>query len=56
MRYLTALTLGRGFEYHLRHECLCAFILCLFCVWVATLRWTVPPSNESYQLHIGLRN
>jgi hypothetical protein len=28
----------------------------LFCVYVAALRWTDPPSKESYRLCIGLRN
>jgi hypothetical protein len=40
-----------GFESHLRHECLCAFILfVLSCVQVAALRRADPPSKESYRL------
>jgi hypothetical protein len=48
----------RGFESHSRHGCLFAFILCLCCsvCRLTTLRWAGPPSKESYQLCIGLRN
>jgi hypothetical protein len=41
----------RGFESHLGHGCLCAFILfVLLCMQVAALRWADPPSKESYRL------
>jgi hypothetical protein len=47
----------RGFEFHSRHGCLCAFILCLFsCVEVAALRRADPQSKEFYRLCIGSRN
>jgi hypothetical protein len=42
---------NRGFKTHLRHGCLCAFILfVLFCVHVAALQQADPPSKESYRL------
>jgi hypothetical protein len=53
INYLHPLKLwDRGFESHLRHECLCAFILCLLlsCVQVAVLRRADPRSKESYRL------
>jgi hypothetical protein len=39
----------RGFESHMRHGCLCAFILCfcaVLCVQVAALRRADPPSKK----------
>jgi hypothetical protein len=43
----------RVFELHLRHVCLCTFILC---VQVAALRRVDPPSKESCRLSTRLRN
>jgi hypothetical protein len=47
-----------GFESHSRHECLCAFILCLCVLYrsLQALRRADPSSKESYRLCIGLRN
>jgi hypothetical protein len=41
----------RGFESHLRHGCLCTFILfVLSCLQAAAFRRADPPSKESYRL------